>query len=509
MRLPLEWLYQYARPSLSVEKLAHRLEMTGTELGGILHHGVGSVDEFIVGRVLTASKHPDADRLTVCTVAVGEGDVAQIVCGAPNVAQGQTVAVARPGAVMPDGTQLGKAKLRGVASEGMILAEDELGIGTLHAGIMVLDDDGLVPGTPLADVLPIATDVLELEITPNRPDCLAVYGMAREVHAGTGAPLAPPPWDEDPGAPGAVDVGEVVVSTPLCPRFTARAFEDVTIGESPPWLKARLIAAGQRPINNVVDITNYAMLLTGQPLHAFDLDRVAGARLVVRRAIDGEQVQTLDGQTRALDGDIVVIEDADGPTSIAGLMGGARSEVQPDTRRVLLEVATWEGPNIHASSWRLGLRSEASARFEKGLQPEQCMHSHAVATALMRECCGAEVRPGTIDVAWTPAPPPRLRLREARVQAILGVPVPRERQAEILGRLDFASEEDDEGLELAVAPLRRDDVTREVDLIEEVARIDVLERLPATLPARRGAVGVLSHAQRVRRAAEDALTGRG
>src|SRR4051812_14830287 len=243
MRLPLEWLHAFTRPDLSTDQLAERLDMTGTEVGAIHHHGVGSLDDFIVGRVLTASKHPDADRLTVCTVAVGEGDVAQIVCGAPNVAAGQTVAVARPGAVMPDGTRLGKAKLRGVASEGMILAEDELGIGTLHAGIMVLDEDGLVPGTPLADVLPIATDVLELEVTPNRPDCLAVYGMAREVHAATRAPLAPAPWDEDPGAPGGVDSGvaEVVVDTPLCPRFTARAFEDVAIGESPPWLKARLM----------------------------------------------------------------------------------------------------------------------------------------------------------------------------------------------------------------------------------------------------------------------------
>ena len=430
------------------------------------------------------------------------------------MAAGQTVAVARPGALMPDGSKLEAANLRGVVSEGMILAESELGLSFDGAGILVLDDMALdaefAPGTPLADLLPITTDVLELEVTPNRPDCLGVYGVARELHAATGAPLSAPPWSQDPGSEGPLQGAEVRVECPdLCRRFTARVFDDVTIAPSPLWLRARLIAAGQRPINNVVDITNYAMLLTGQPLHAFDLDRVAGARLVVRRARDGEQVQTLDGQTRALDGDIVVIEDADGPTSIAGLMGGARSEVQPDTRRVLLEVATWDGPNIHASSWRLGVRSEASARFEKGLQPEQCMHSQAVATALMRECCGAEVRPGTIDVAWTPVPPRRLRLREARVQAILGVPVPRERQAEILGRLDFASEEVDEGLEVTVPPLRRDDVTREVDLIEEVARIDGLERLPATLPARRGAVGVLSHAQRVRRAAEDALTGRG
>src|SRR5947209_16517838 len=227
MKLPLEWLRVYCSPELDAEAIADRLAMTGTEIGGIHHHGVGALENFVVGRVLTADRHPDADRLSVWTVAVGEGDVAQIVCGAPNVAAGQTVAVARPGAVMPDGTKLGKAKLRGVQSEGMILAEDELGIGTLHAGIMVLDEDSLVPGTPLEDVLPIATDVLELEITPNRPDCLAVYGVAREVHAATAAPLAPAPAEEDPGTAGEVEAADVVVDTPLCPRFTARAFEDV------------------------------------------------------------------------------------------------------------------------------------------------------------------------------------------------------------------------------------------------------------------------------------------
>jgi phenylalanyl-tRNA synthetase beta chain len=302
----------------------------------------------------------------------------------------------------------------------------------------------------------------------------------------------------------------VTVACPeLCRRFTARVFENVTIGPSPAWLRARLIAAGQRPINNVVDITNYAMLLTGQPLHAFDLDRVAGARLTVRRARDGEQVQTLDGQWRTLDPEMVLIEDGEGPTSIAGLMGGMRSEVQEDTKRVLLEVATWDGPNIHRSSWRLGLRSEASTRFEKGLQPEQCMQAQAVATRLMVECAGARVLPGTIDEAWQPAPARVLRLRESRVQAILGVPVAPERQAEILEALGFQTVPAPVGLDVTVPALRRDDVTREVDLIEEVARIDGLERLPATLPARRGAAGLLSHAQRVRRAAEDALVGRG
>jgi phenylalanyl-tRNA synthetase beta chain len=511
--------------------------MTGTKVEAIHHHGVACTDGFVVGRVLTAEQHPDADRLKVCTVDLGDGDgetsPATIVCGAPNVAAGQTVAVARPGAVMPDGTKLGQAKLRGVVSEGMILSESELEIGSGSDGILVLDDSsegtggqmldagprrsGAVPcpGTALADVLAISTDVLELEITPNRPDCLGVYGVARELHAATGVALADAPWNEDPGSDGTVSGAAVVVECPeLCPRFTARVFEHVTIAPSPPWLKARLAAAGQRAINNVVDITNYVMLLTGQPLHAFDLDRVGGAQLTVRRARDGEQVQTLDGQTRTLDEEMVVIEDADGPTSIAGLMGGARSEVEPDTTRVLMEVATWNGPNIHRSSWALGLRSEASGRFEKGLQPEQCTHAQAIATQLMIALCGARAAPGTIDVWSAPARAAAaraqlIRLREARVQAILGVPVAIERQVEILNALDFATQTRADGLDVSVPALRREDVTREVDLIEEVARIDGLERLPATLPARRGAAGRLTHAQRVRRLAEDAMVGRG
>jgi phenylalanyl-tRNA synthetase beta chain len=514
MRVPLPWLREYCDPPLEVRAVEERLTMTGTKVEAIHHHGVPSPEGFLVGRVLTAEQHPDADRLKVCSVDLGEDEPAQIVCGAPNVAAGQTVAVARPGAVMPDGTKLKQAKLRGVASEGMILSESELEIGSGGEGILVLDEmileAELAPGTPLADVLPIAMDVIELEITPNRPDCLGVYGVARELHAATAAPLAPPPWADDPGSSGALAAAEVVVQCPeLCPRFTARVFESVTIAPSPPWLKARLSAAGQRPINNVVDITNYAMLLSGQPLHAFDLDRVAGARLTVRRAADGEEVQTLDGQTRTLDSEMVVIEDAEGPTSIAGVMGGARSEVQPDTTRVLLEVASWNGPNIHRTSTALGLRSEASGRFEKGLQPEQCLHAQAIATGLMEDLCGASVAAGTIDIGPAPPPPALIRLREARVAAILGVEVASARQADILATLDFSIVPAKDGLDVSVPPLRRDDVTREVDLIEEVARIDGLERLPATLPARRGAAGRLSHPQRVRRAAEDALVGRG
>jgi phenylalanyl-tRNA synthetase beta chain len=515
MRVPLPWLREYCDPDLDVRAIEERLTMSGTKVEAIHHHGVPSAENFLVGHVLDAVQHPDADRLKVCTVDVGaaEGPVT-IVCGAPNVAGGQMVAVARPGAVMPDGTKIKRAKLRGVASEGMILSEAELQIGSGGEGIMVLDelvlDAELAPGTALEEILPIAMEVIELEITPNRPDCLGLYGVARELHAATGAALSDPPWSEDPGTSGELAGVEVGVECPeLCPRFTARLFENVTVAPSPLWLKARLLAAGQRSINNVVDITNYAMLLSGQPLHAFDLDRVAGARLNVRRAQEGEQVQTLDGQMRTLDAQMVLIEDANGPTSIAGLMGGARSEVQDDTTRVLMEVATWSGPNIHRSSWTLGLRSEASGRFEKGLQPEQCMHAQTVSSRLMVELCGATLAPGTIDVGPQPPQLQKLRLRHSRVQAILGVAVSDERQAEILGALDFQTAPADDGLDVTVPALRRQDVNREIDLIEEVARIDGLGRLPATLPARRGAAGKLTHAQRVRRAAEDTLVGRG
>ena len=515
MRLPISWLHDYAAPDLDVRTLAERLAMTGTEVDRVFTHGAaGGFEHFVVGKVLTCVQHPDADRLRLCTVDLGDGEPVEIVCGAPNVAAGQTVAVARPGAVLPDGTKLKKAKLRGVVSNGMILAEDELGIGVDHAGTMVLDD-ALAPGTPLAGVLPLTTEVLELEITPNRPDCLGVYGVAREVHAVTGAALAPPPWQDDPGTTDAAPAGiEVVVEdAELCPRFTGRVFEGVTIAPSPPWLKARLMAAGQRPINNVVDITNYAMLLTGHPLHAFDLDRVAGGKLIVRRAHDGERMTTLDGQERVLDAQMGLIADAEGPTSIAGVMGGQRSEVEPGTTRVLMEVATWHGPGINRTANILNLRSEASARFEKSLPPEGCMEAQVVATRLMLELTGARLVPGTLDEfpgapGWTAYTP--IRLRDARVSGLLGAPVARGRSAEILTALGFTVTDADDGLDVAVPHWRRADVTREADLIEEVARIDGVDRLPATIPENRtGLPGRLTREQRLRRRAEDALAGHG
>jgi phenylalanyl-tRNA synthetase beta chain len=513
VKVPISWLHEHCSPPLSPAAVAERLAMTGTEVERVTHHGVPSPEGFVVGRVVAVEPHPDADRLRVCRVDLGEGEPAQIVCGAPNVAAGQTVAVAKPGAVMPDGTKLRKAKLRGVESAGMILSEPELQVSAERWGTMVLHEDGLVPGTPLTQAMEIETDVLELEITPNRPDCLGVYGVAREVHAATGAPLGPEPWAQDPGSwDGAPPGVDVTVETERCARFAVRAFEDVQIGPSPTWLKWRLMAAGQRPISNVVDITNYVMLLVGQPLHAFDLDRIAGGRLTVRDGRAGDELQTLDGELRKLDPDMVVICDDDGPTSLAGVMGGVRSEVHGGTTRVLLESATWDGPSIQRTSTRLGLRSEASGRYEKGLSPELAAEALALATRLMVELCGARVVPGTLDrgpAAGGRAPAPPIRLRDARVSGLLGTEIPRARCAEILAALGFEVVDALDGLDVTVPHFRRNDVTREADLIEEVARIDGVDKLPATLPSREAAIGRLTSAQRLRRRASDALAAAG
>jgi phenylalanyl-tRNA synthetase beta chain len=507
MRIPVAWLRSYCDPGLTAEQIADALTMAGDKLERLHRTGVGDTSAFLIGRVLRSEQHPNADRLSVCEVDVGRGKPHTIVCGAPNVAAGQTVAVALPGAVMPDGSRLGEAKLRGVASSGMILAEDEVGIGEDHAGIMVLSED-LPVGAPLEEHLPIADEVLELEITPNRPDIMSVYGVARDLHAVTGAPLAEDPTapDAEPaGGDSADDHAAVEIDPEICLRFTARVFEDVQIGPSPLWLKQRLMAAGQRPISNVVDITNYVMLATGQPLHAFDLDRVRGARIVVRRAADGERMTTLDDVERTFSSEAALVCDAEGPSGIAGIMGGQISEVSDTTTRVLMEAATWVGPNIMRTSKALGLRTEASARFEKQLHPEQAMAAQRLAARLMVELCGARLVPGTIDVYPNPTQPHLVGLREERMERLLGESIPSERVSEILERLGFARVDG----RWQVPPWRDADVQREADVIEEVARIHGLDKLPTTLPAREGAVGRLSEAQRLRRRLEDLLRDRG
>ncbi|MBS1679407.1 MAG: phenylalanine--tRNA ligase subunit beta [Actinobacteria bacterium] len=510
MRVPYTWLREYCDPGMPIEELADRLVMTGTEVERIDVVGPPAPDNFVIGKVTEAVQHPDADRLRVCTVDVGENDPRTIVCGAPNVGAGQTVAVALPGARMPGGEKLRKAKLRGVASEGMILAADEIEVGDDHDGIMVLDD-ALAAGTPLAEIVPLAEPVLEIEVTPNRSDCFGVHGVAREVHAVTGAPLGADPWTDDAPAtaPGnAADFAKVTVEVPdLCPRFTARVFRDVKIGPSPLWLRERLAAAGQRPISNVVDITNYVMLLTAQPLHAYDLDKVPGGELIVRTARAGEKMTTLDDVERELDTDTVLVCDRDRPSGIAGLMGGQVSEVSDATTNLLLESANWNGPNILQTSRRLSLRSEASSRFEKQLHPDLTMRAQAVASKLLVELCGATMVPGTIDVA-APAPEPRiLRLRGARVTGILGMEIPQADQVASLERLGFGVRVDGSDLEVTVPADRYYDVTREIDLIEEVGRLHGFDRhLPTTLPSvGAGKVGRLNRTQRLRRRAEDEL----
>jgi phenylalanyl-tRNA synthetase beta chain len=510
MRVPYAWLREYCDPGLAAEEAAARLTMAGTELERIDPVGVPDAGEFVIGKVLEAEPHPDADRLTVCKVDDGQG-TRTIVCGAPNVAAGQTVAVAKPGAVMPDGTKLGEAKLRGVVSQGMILAEDEVGVGEDHDGTMVLDDS-LAAGAPLIDHLQVADQALEVEINPNRPDCMAVYGIARELHALTAAPLADDPAAEDAEPSGSDKVDDhasVEIDPEVCLRFTARVFEDVTVGPSPLWLKQRLMAAGQRPISNVVDITNYVMLLTGQPLHSFDLDKVRGGRIVVRRARPGETMVTLDGVEREFDGEMALVCDAEGPSGIAGIMGGQVSEVSEGTTRVLMEVATWVGPNILKTSKRLALRSEASARFERQLHPDSAIAAQRLAARLMVELTGARLVPGTIDEYPNPVELRTATVRLGRLERLLGERVPEDEVEAILARLGFGVAGADGELTATVPHWRDSDVQREVDLIEEVARIHGLENLPATLPARRSAVGGLTREQKLRRRAEDALRDRG
>ncbi len=509
MRVPYSWLREYCDPGVDPGRLAERLAMTGTEVERVGVVGPSSAKGFVVGRVLSAEPHPNADRLRVCTVDTGDGE-RTIVCGAPNVAAGQTVPVALPGATLPGGHEIGKAKLRGVESMGMICASSELELGEGPPGILVLEDDQLVPGTPLAEVLPIAEAVLELEVTPNRVDCFGVFGVAREVHAISAAPLAAEPWAEDAAAEGEGDVTDyasVAVEVPdLCPRFTARAFTDVTIAPSPAWLQARLTAAGQRPINNVVDITNYVMLLTAQPLHAFDLDKVPDGALTVRAAAEGEKMTTLDGVERTFDAETVLVCDENGPSGIAGIMGGQVSEVSDETTRVLLEVANWSGTNILRSSRLLSLRSEASSRFEKQLHPELCMRAQRIASRLMVELCGAKLVPGTIDVAAEIPAMPTIRLRGERVEGLLGMAIEQTDQVAYLERLGFGVEVSGADLEVTVPPDRHYDVTREVDLIEEVGRVHGLdEHLPSTLPAVSGRVGGLTREQHLRRRAEDTM----
>jgi phenylalanyl-tRNA synthetase beta chain len=360
MRIPLSWLRDYVTVGAPVEELAERLNVSVAEVERIVRRGVadedGNLGLYRVGRVLEAGKHPNADRLQLCTVDVGEKEPRQIVCGAWNFGAGATVAVALPGAVLPDGRRLERAKLRGTVSDGMILSERELELGTDHTGIVVLAELW-EPGTPLAEVLPLSDVVIELETTPNRPDLLAVYGVAREVAALFDAELTPPPGAE-PAKLGDEPVDVKIEDYDGGPRYIGRLFRDVRIEASPAWLKARLVSAGMRPISNVVDVTNYVMHALGNPLHVFDFDTLAGGRIVVRRARAGEAFRSLDGVDRKLDPSDLVIADGERAVAFAGIMGGLDTEVRDETTNVLLEAANFEPVGILKTSERHALRTE-------------------------------------------------------------------------------------------------------------------------------------------------------
>jgi phenylalanyl-tRNA synthetase beta chain len=506
MKIPVTWLREYVDTPASTAEIAERLSISTLEVERIARRGVpdldGNLGFYRVGRVLEAGKHPNADRLQLCRVDVGEAEPRQIVCGAWNFGEGATVAVALPGAVLPDGQRLEKAKLRGAVSDGMILSERELELGTDHTGILVLAEP-YEPGTPLADVLPLGDEVLDVESTPNRPDLLSVYGVAREVAALTNGELKPVPGS-DPERVADEQVAVTVEDADACPVYIGRLFRDVRIAPSPPWLKARLTAAGMRPISNVVDVTNYVMHALGSPLHAFDADRIGGARIVVRRARAGEEIRTLDGVLRKLDPADLLITDGERPLAIAGIMGGEDSEVADTTTNVLLEAANFEPVGILHSSERLRLRSEASNRWEKGIDPHLARPATVLASELIVETAGARwVGEGE---AATPLPePPSVRLRPERTNAVIGLDVEPGEQREILGRFGFDVQDD---WTAGVPTWRARDVTREIDLVEEVARFR-LEDVPLTLPLRRAMLGRLPKDQRLRRIVEDVLVGCG
>ena len=521
MRIPFRWIKEYVAWEGTVEEMAEVLTMSGTEVEGIDWVGAPRDPEnlarFVVGKVLTKEKHPNADKLNLCTVEVGErnGGVRQIVCGAHNFEAGATVPVSLSGAVLENGLKLKKANLRGIESDGMIMSEQELGYEEESPGIAVLPDEWTV-GAPLQDYLPVSEAVLELELTSNRPDCFSIYGIAREVAAAARLELAPPPIAPPAafGGAAAAEAVQVEIADPdLCPRYGATVIRGVTIQDSPAWLKARLTHAGMRPINNVVDVTNYVMLAYGQPLHAFDAGKIRGGKLIARRASAGEQIITLDGVQRTLDDQMLVIADAERALVIAGVFGSQDAEIDEHTTDLVLEAANFAGPSILRTEMHTGIRSEASNRFEKGIDANLVPGALDFADRLFAEVCGGTVAPGIVDAGGVPPAPAPLSFRPARTDALLGYEVPAAEQTGILRRLEC-------GVDEAGAPAARDaasgdvwavtpptfrpDLVREVDFIEEVGRIAGYGGAPETLP-RHATAGGLTPAQKVRRTVRRAL----
>ena len=484
MRVPLSWLRDYVPVTMPVDELAHKLTMAGIEVGAVERVG-GQWRHCSVGRVLSVDPHPNADRLTLCTVDIGSQQK-RVVCGAPNVAVGQKIAFAQVGATLFD-THSGKvetlktAKIRGEVSEGMICSELELGLGEDHQGILVLPEEAPT-GTPLDEYLGDA--ILDLEVTANRVDCFSVLGVAYEVGAFSGAAVQQPDLAyPEAGEPIEAQVTVEVLDADLCPRYTASLVTGMQVGPSPRWMQERLLRGGMRPINNVVDVTNYVMLEYGQPLHAFDLSKLKGGKVLVRQAAPGETLMSLDGVERKLEPPMLVIADERDPVGMAGVIGGANSEVTEGTTAVLLESASFHALNTRRTASALGVRTEASLRFEKGLRPELPPIALRRATQLILQVAGGVAARGIVDAYPGRQEPRPLRLTQARLEKVLGMAVQPAEVVRILASLGFQpTQVAGDDVEVVVPPWRAD-IAMEDDLVEEVARVLGYDELPTTMPS--------------------------
>ena len=480
MNVTLNWLKAYIDFEFSPVELADRLTMLGIEVEAIKQLGTG-LDRVVVGRVDAVGPHPNADKLVLCQVDVGEAESLQIVCGAPNVREGMFAPVATIGATLPIGLTIKSAKLRGEVSQGMLCSEKELGLSEDAAGLMELSTDVSL-GTLLTEALGLDDVMFELEITPNRPDCLSLIGVAREVRAETGNPLKFPSVDLKESDTDIQELTSVTIDAPdLCPRYAARVIQGVKVGESPTWLQQRLESVGVGVINNIVDVTNFVLMEYGQPLHAFDYHKLGENRIVVRRASDGEQLTTLDEVDREFTTDMLVIADAEKPVALAGIMGGYDSEITETTCDVLLESAYFNSSSVRATAKALGINTEASYRFERGADPGAVLAALDRAAQLIAELAGGTVCKGIVDVYPGEKPLREIQIRPNRVNFVLGTEIEATEMEQILSRLGFDVEASGSAYQVTI-PTFRSDITREIDLIEEIARVYGYDNIPTTLP---------------------------